>query len=330
MKKASFFIVLATIIISSLYSCGPDNTKDKLTLADASIVWWMAPGVIAQEKKIYDSNKLDLKSFDVQTGLASKNAVLSGSADVGLVASTPLAMGAFHHDNLIVLCSYVESKSLISLYTLTTDTARHPMPQAPIAVVKGTISEIYLFNYLNKYFKTETDKIIQNELNVAPPGIENALVHGDAKSATIWEPFGTIINTHNNKFKEVRDTDIYTHRIYIVTTPEVLKRKRSALEKFVKSFTDASKWIQKNPAEAKALLTSKFQPQKASIEALWDKVDFSIHGRNDYDEMKRLILKDAETATALHQTPKDDSGKNRSLNETDLKYYFDHDFKLTK
>lgn len=331
MKKITIFILIVSIVVLLLQSCktrnGSNEGMEEIILADASVVWWMAPGLIAQKDSLYKQNGLRVKSFDVQTGLASKNAVLSRSADVGLVASTPLALGAFSHENLIVLCSYVQSDHLLSLITSNhTDTAAFALPQTPVAIVKGTISEIYFYNYLSKYYPNEKDRIIKDQLNVKPPDVGNAMKSGNAKSAVIWEPFGTMIASSNSSFKQNRSPDIYTHRIYIITTPEILKRKGAAIDKFVKSFSQASELIKSNPDKAKGMLKEAFPQQEASMNALWDKVDFSV--KTDYEQMKGLIMQDAQISYELGQTPKDNSGNPRQLTSDEISYYFNHDFKI--
>lgn len=328
MKQIAYsLLLLIGLLLEGCNGCSEKKESiDEITLADASVVWWMAPGIIAQENSIYEANKLKVNSFDVQTGLASKNAVLSGSADIGLVATTPLALGGFNGDDLIILCSYIESKELISIITKKTkDTIRYSKPQPTISVVKGTISELYLYNYLDKYFPEEKDILLKNQVNVKPPDIPNTMTkNGGANSASIWEPFVTLIS-NDTTLKVNRSPDVYTHRIYIVTTPKIFKEKKSAIEKFVKSIEMACINLKESRAKAQEIIKRKFPNQEKSMNLLWDKVDFSI--KYDYEKMQELILKDAEVTSKLAQTPKDKKGYFRKLEANDIKHYFNHDFK---
>lgn len=326
-------IILVLVLQGSLSCSYQDSQKDEITLADASVVWWMAPGIIAQKKGLYEKNGLSVKSFDVQTGLASKNAVLSGSADIGLVATSPLATGAFNKENLVVLASYVDSNALLATITPNTGTVASEVnrdmfkPVPPVAIVKGTISEIYFYNYMKKYFEKD-DATSINQLNVKPPDVSNNIKNGDAKSAVIWEPFATLIASNNENVKINRSEEIYTHRIYIVTTPEVLQKKRSAVEKFVKTFQDASEFIKNNEQQAKDIIKSVFAGQEKSMNDLWGKVNFTVV--DDYDKMKSLIVEDAEILSQLGLTPKDSSGNPRKLTLEDVQYFFNHDYKLSQ
>ncbi len=331
-RRLLTFLMLVSmlIIVQACTSCNkPPNQSEQLTLADASVVWWMGPGIIAQKQNLYEKYGLAVKSFDVQTGLASKNAVLSGSADVGLVASAPLATGAFNKENLVVLCSYVESNYLLSVVTPTSDgdASAFSQPVPPVAIVKGTISEFYFYNYMTKTLHASGEVVKGiNQVNVKPPDVVNAVKSGDAKSAAIWEPFGTMIVAADSNLKANRPADIYTHRIYIVTRPEVLQKKRSAIEKFVQSFQEASNLMKTDPKTAKEIIKSTFPPQEQSMNDLWDKVDFSI--KVDYDKMKELILQDGEILFHLGLTPKDSSGNPRQLKPEDVQYLFNHGFKI--
>jgi ABC-type nitrate/sulfonate/bicarbonate transport system substrate-binding protein len=318
-KHSLLFVLCSTFLLG----CG--SKDNELTLADASVVWWMGPGTIAQKDSIYKKNGLTVKTFSMQTGLESKNAVVSGAADIGLVATTPLAMGAFQNEKFIVLCSYMVSDNLLSLLTpKTSDTVLFSKPTEPIAIVKGTISELYFYNYMDKHCKGVNINAL-NQLNVKPADVVSAVKGGSAKSAIIWEPFATMLFEQVPGLKISRDT-CYTHRMYIITTPEVLAKKRSAIEKFVKSFGQACDLLNENPTKGKEILKSTFPNNESSMNALWNKVDFSL--KFDYETMKELILKDAEITYKLEQTPKDKMGNCRQLQPSDIEHYFKHDFKL--
>ncbi|MDR2496189.1 MAG: ABC transporter substrate-binding protein [Tannerellaceae bacterium] len=325
MRKTFQYAVFIALGGSILFAC-KGKKENELTLADASVVWWMAPGSIAQQDSIYEKNGLNVTAFSLQTGLQSKNAVISGAADIGLTATTPLAMGAFNKENLIVLCSYMESNSLLSLLTSAqTNSSQFPEPERPVAIIRGTISELYFYNYLRTYYpNVRIDDAKQ--LSITQPADALNVMRGDnAKSVVIWEPFATILSEKMPNLKVCRAEDVYTHRMYIVTTPEVLDKKRVAVQKFLKSFEQACELLNTNPAKGKAILKAIFPQQESSMNMLWDKVNFSL--QFDYDAMKELILKDAQTAFELGQTPKDKLGQLRQLKEEDLQHYFNYDFK---
>jgi ABC-type nitrate/sulfonate/bicarbonate transport system substrate-binding protein len=311
-------LLLAILLVGAYYLSQRDQPD--LILADSSISWWMAPTIVAHEKMLddqdfYTMNGIKVSTFDMQTGLASKNALLSGSADLGIVASTPLASGLQAKEDLLVLCSFVDSYHLLALLT-PSDTIEPPHyspPEAPVALVEGTISQWYFLKYVRAHFR---EKGYENALKVArakPADIQNLLRNQkSAKSASIWEPYVTQIARKDPNLRINRDTTLYEHRIYLVTRPSVWKAKHKTIKLFIRSLQAASDYIRSNRELVQKRLMSKFPEQKESMESLWEKVDFSI--KFDYANMKKLIYEDAETlqlVDTLATTP--DSARLNSL-----------------
>jgi len=315
-------ILILLVGLTTLTSC--QDNSNTITLADASVVWWMAPSIVAQKDSLYSKNKLNVRSFDVQTGLASMNAVISGSADIGLVATTPLAMAAFKKENLIILGSYIESNDLLALINKKNSIdSTMQLPLEPTALVKGTISELYYYRFMQKHFPNQSLKDV-NQLNVKPPDVPNSMKTGSAKSTVIWEPFGTIIADQNSELEVNRDSDIYTMRLYIVTKPEILEKKGEAIKRFVNSIEDACQELKKNP-NARTVVLETFPTNESSMNKLWDKVNFEM--KYDYENMKNILILEAQTLYDLGYTPKDSEGNSRKLNLNDVNHYFNHSFK---
>ena len=176
-------------------SCvGQDDNE--VIFADASKVWWSAaPTVVANERDFYSQNKVSVKSFDVNSGLLSKNAVVAGNADVGLVASTPLVIGASKNEDLVILGRFVSSYSLVSLLS-TVDIKNSPCFKEDVlcnelanslvtAYVPGTISEFYLRSFLEKNNKIEIfESIKENSIKIPPPNFPTSFGKGEE-----WEDY---------------------------------------------------------------------------------------------------------------------------------------------
>jgi ABC-type nitrate/sulfonate/bicarbonate transport system substrate-binding protein len=266
-----------------------------------------------------------VRTFNVLTGLASKDAVLFGTADIGLVASTPMAMAAYHKESLIILASYIESRNLIALVAPMESNA-HPVPVSPVAVVKGTISEFYLHSYLKKYHPEINPRSV-HEIAVQPAGITGMLISKSAASAVAWEPWSTKAAQTNPGLKIYRAEDVYTQRIYIVTTHKALQKKRDEIERFVKCIDVVCQKLT-NDKNMQARLIKYFPSDSLSIKTLFPKVDFSL--KFDYENMKKLILEDGQSAFELGLSPKGLSGPTHELEAKELNYFFDHDFKYAK
>lgn len=304
--------VLLAFTFFYLNSC--INNDNELIYADASNVWWLAPTIIAKEKGFYEKNNLNIKTFDVRTGLESKNAVLSGSADVGMVAATPLAIGAYSKENVIVIASFVESDNLIAI--ISTDS----IIKEPIAVVPGTISQFYFYNYMRKHFNS-FDLDNAEYLHMGPAALTSSLTNNNAKTAVIWEPFVSNFNSKRKKYIEIRERELYTLKLFIITRPDVLKTKRKEVMKFVKSIHDACNYINSDQNDVREFLSKKFNNQKIPIN-IWETVDFNVKtGKNNCQIMRLDIFNDARLSFETKI-------KDTELQVSDLDYLFDHNFIL--
>ncbi len=304
------------LILSVIFSSC--NKDEELILADSGISWWMAPTIIAKTKikdtSFYEKNDISVKTFDMQTGLASKNALLSGSADLGIVASTPIASSIYNNEKIIVLCSFVSSNNLLALITrVEGHNESLSMPNPKVAIVPATISELYLRNYLNKIDSSLDFRKI-NIVNVKPADIPNYLAHGDANSAVIWEPFVTSIANTDSNLRIIRDSTIYQHRIYLITRPDVLKKKKDLIIRFINSLIESANYLKYSVKESQNIILNNLPNQKESMENLWYKVDFQI--KFDYENMINLIKKDADMLRKIDINLKERSSK-------DFDSYFD-------
>lgn len=335
MRSLTRFLLIFVFILILVWSCSP--FKSELIFADVNTNWWHAPTIIAtnneiikdldnnNQKNFFEKNDLRVNVFNVNSGLASKNAVLSGSADIGIVASTPLALGAYDQEKLIVLCSFVNSNSLLGIIAGANSQEKNGaiIPQPPIAIVPGTISQFYLYNYGKEYGITEELKGL-SKLDLKPPNISNAIQNGNAKSASIWEPYLSLIQENldnkNEKYTLIRKDNLYNIRLYLVTRPEILKIKKEAIKKFILAVQESCQFINENRSSVKIALEKHFGYSRNFLNQVWEQVDFEVSF--DYDQMKQLILEDANLAYQLKL------GKAKTmLDMKSLNYYFDENFR---
>ena len=330
LKSFSSLFCIAVIFLLSLHSCGFANSQ--LKFADAGKVWWTAPTIIARQdgwvdgsdSNLYTKNGLDLVAFDVNDGLTSKNAVLAGTADVGLVAATPLARGAYQKENekLVVLASYVEATNLLAIITEKETEATEPIiPKPSIAIVPGTISEFYLHRYGEETSTLDQIKTL-SKLRVKPPSVPDA-INGDkdVKSAVIWEPFvSKIKNSNSDLYEVIRDENLYTLRLFLVTRPDVIKNKKDALVKFINSINEACEYINDNSEESRKKIAAYLNHDEQELPAsLWNDVNFKIDF--DYEKMQNLILEDVRLASEV------DKEVENNISKSEIEKYFDPSFK---
>jgi ABC-type taurine transport system substrate-binding protein len=294
----------------------PENAT--LVFADASNVWWTAPTIIANIDQLYDKADVQVKAFDVMSGLDSMKAVLAGNADIGLVASTPLALAAAKGEKLIVLGKYVSSDQLLSLLSEVDILGSRCVKNGrdcdklinslTTVYVPNTISEFYLRQFLKAHnLGGEFDAIKKRSLTVLPPAVANTFGKpiGDGQhvnTAVIWEPFAQQIRD-NNKSKQNGETSlkmqapekgIYNMALYLVTTPEVWDKKKGALFKFARAVKAADRQITEKSDENRIKIEQKLGHASGWLKESWPNVEFKFD--TSRERIKYLIDTDAALA----------------------------------
>ncbi|MEK7509585.1 MAG: hypothetical protein AAB605_02630 [Patescibacteria group bacterium] len=194
-----------------------------LRFAEGSGVWWSdTQSRLARERDLYAKHNLQVVSFSVATGLESKNAVVQGNADVGIVASAPLVNSASKNEEVIVLGSYMQSSELLSL--VARERVYDRWWEQPIGYVPGTISEFYLFSYLKA--KGLEDLYLSKKLNLValtPSGIPTTFAKEDVGVAVIWEPFASQMKEAGVIAEALPNA--YTLRTYIITSKDAWEQR---------------------------------------------------------------------------------------------------------
>jgi len=288
-------LIVATTMLGA-WSC-TGSTGQKLTFANPGSDWWTsAPTIVASANKAFENARLDLSVADVSSGLASKNAVAAGTADIGLTAATPLALAASHNEPIVVIGTYLRSNLVVGV-AVPAGSPAAGIPPSPIAVVPGTISEWYLYSLLAKQ-GLESDFIDSKfaRLEVRPPDVVASVSGGSAKSAVIWEPFLTMLKRQPG-VEVRRDPSIQEVRLFLVTRPDVIASKRAELTRFIRAFDDSCRFIREHSAEAKGIVERHYGFDSEMMADAWPSVTYGLE--QNVEDMKAAIRREANIALRL-------------------------------
>lgn len=276
-----------------------ERVSHSLRFAEAKSVWWNAPLILADTRGIYDRYDLDLTLFDVSTGLASKNAVVQGNADIGMVASTPLVASALAGEDIVILGSYVFSADLLSIVSHEEDA--ESWWAESVGYVPGTISEFYMISLLRD--EDRESVYTSGEMNLVkltPPGMQPAFLRGDIRSAVIWEPFTSLIEKAAKDAEMpvvVRSiSDIYALRLYLITDRETWETKREAVLDLTRVVSESSESIEREKEAARVEIESYFDYEPGFLSEKFDRTDFSF--TVDREAIRATLEREAELARA--------------------------------
>jgi len=291
-----------------LWGCGEDT--ESVDIAEAGTVWWNAPMFVAHEFYGSEDIALNVNAFNVPTGLDSKNAVVNGNADFGVVASTPLVNAALKEEKIYVLGSYMRSDKLVGLIKPQGKNWEE-VAGGDIYYTKGTISEFYMHKYLESTQNSTVGNGL-NLINVGPPGITAALANreGDEKIAAAFgfEPFLAFANAELESPHEIDRDAGYVLQSYIITSVATYEERPDAVERFVKAFALASEAITEGKPDGSseewpAAIAAKLGIDEAAFKDLWDDVDFTF--TRDADQIEAVLMEEFRLAQRAGVVPPD-------------------------
>jgi ABC-type nitrate/sulfonate/bicarbonate transport system substrate-binding protein len=295
-------LVVVTFLCLVGMTCSPAcNRPGKLTFALPAADWWTAsPFLIDESGSFFRSQGLQLATVEVNSGLASKNAVVAGTADVGLAAATPLALAAAKGEKIVILATYLRSSSIVGLLRPRESTA-NSLPPEPVAVVPSTISESYLYQYLTRIGQQDlmAQKKLQ-QLQQRPADIPGSLRSGSAKSAVIWEPFLSL-SAEQGGYVVDRSVSDFQVSLYLITRPEVYNRHRVEIDAFLKGVEDSCRFLRENSDVARRQMERHFNFRSDFLAPTWSGVQYGLSFNRA--SMTAELTREALTAKALGSIP---------------------------
>ena len=215
----------------SLGGCGKADPGSTISFANPSPVWWNAVPLIAGRRKLYNAEAVTVQSFDVPTGVKSKDAIVDGNAIMGVCSPNAISTTADNQlQRLRILGSVMQSSSTVAIVS------RRPLEELTtlrIGYVQGAISEFYLIAYLQKAGLLDNYREKRLKLTrLTPPVLTTALNKGDVDAIVAWEPFATqgeaALRQRSEPVFVIRDDALYTQHILILardTADPVASRK---------------------------------------------------------------------------------------------------------
>ena len=236
----------------------------------------------------YRKHGLDVMSFDVPTGVKSREAVVQGSAKLGIAAANAISTATDEQlAKIKILGSITQTSATVSIIS------REPIAQldlnkATIGYVPGTISEFYLVAYLRSIGQLERYTSQSLKLIKLPPtSLITAFMEGDVTTVVPWEPFGEQIRIlAADKKLEIdifRQQELYRQQIYLISRRDAPAKVQDGIKRALK---DSCDYIEKNRKSVAKKLEDdfKFKSGFLSNSDIWKSVSFKF-----IDDMNNIM-----------------------------------------
>jgi ABC-type nitrate/sulfonate/bicarbonate transport system substrate-binding protein len=277
-KRFTVSMLSITVAASSLLgvSCASSHADSVESITFANLHLQASTLVyIAEDQKFFSDCGLavTLKEFD--TGSATTNAVLNGDADMATLSEFVMVGNVMQNDSMSIL-GVMDKTMTIQIVALKSRGISKPADLAgkKIGFGQGSSSEFYLGRYLELNglsMKSVT------AVNLAPAKLEGALAAGDVDAIVGWAPYTLQIVQHF-----VNDTIVWNAQssqpVYGLITGNTawVKTHQEAVTRFWKALAKAQDYLNRHPAESKAIIVKKLNYDPAYLETIWPSLTFSL------------------------------------------------------
>ena len=246
---------------------------EKTSLAQTPAIMAFLAAYIAEDAGIWRDQGLEVKVINLG-GVATVNAVIAGSADFALSASTALTRAAAHGQRLLALASMNDQSGQVTIIRKDIAEAAHFDPKAPLAVrarilkghivsggSTGSVADVFLKAIATVAGLGPAD-FTNPPLNAPEliPSFERHAVDGFSYSLPYAleladEGKGVIVaDGTRNELPQY----LPLAAGLLLTRPQLCSEHRSLCEKMGHSFVLATKFLLERPAESIAILKKRF------------------------------------------------------------------------
>jgi len=260
---------LAGAALLATLAGGPALAKDELKVAIGQINnWENQPATLGQDGGFFDKENLKIEAVGTAGAGETIQAVISGSADIGVGVGVAGAMRAFSKGAPV--------RVLLPSFTGTGDLYWYVKADSPIKTAKDITDKNTIAYSTNGSSSNNLVLAFAQELGVkakpvatgSPPGTLTSVMSGQIDLGWASPPFG---------MKEVKDGTIriilrgnevpslnkQTVRAVIVNA-NALKTKKDAIMRFVKAYRNSVDWMYSDP-KAVALYAQKLKVDEGLI-----------------------------------------------------------------
>lgn len=269
-KYAAYSLALAAVcavVATDAYA------EDTLKVAVGQLTTWENQmTLLGQEAGIFKKHGIVLENFGTNGAGETLQAVISGSADIGIGMGTPGAMRAFVRGAPV--------RVLAPAFTGTGDLYWYVRAESPIKSLKDTTANNTVAYSTNGSSTNSLVLGFGNELGMkakpiatgGPPATLTMIMSGQIDIGWASPPFG-LKEIEEGKIRvlargsDVTSTRNQTVRVQIVNA-DALKNRKDVIERFMKAYREAVEWMYSNPQALKMYAAKMTVPEELIAKAL--------------------------------------------------------------
>jgi NitT/TauT family transport system substrate-binding protein len=274
---ASMAITVFVVAVWAASTAFPAEAREHKPVTVAmSLTPLSAPIIVAESKRYFKKNGLDVTIKEFVGGFRTIKAVFEGKADIATSSEAVVMFNSFKRTDFAVVCTFVSSDNDVKIITRK-DTGIRTVPDLAgrrVGTVKGASAQFFLDETL---MLNGVDDARVDMVHVNPEDTPSALARGAVDAVVVWEPQAYLTGKKlGGEAVVVPHERIYTETFNAVALREYADNNPDVLEHFVRALIDAIEFIRLNPDESQRIVSARINSDDEFIKAVWKDFEFGV------------------------------------------------------
>jgi NitT/TauT family transport system substrate-binding protein len=231
---------------------------------------------VAYEMGFFTRNGLNPTLQSYASGKDALDAVISGKLQFAIAAETPFMLAILAGKRITIVCTCADADNYGKIIARKDMGIRVPadLKDKKIGVNRGTNWEFYLHVFLIINHMLDEEVLI---INVPTDRTVEALETGQVAAIVAAAPYWmTLREQLGSNALVLSEPEIYTVMANIVVSQAFEVNNPEIIKKFLQAVIEANDFIQKHPAETRAIITRTIIMDRVLLDEIWESLYFEV------------------------------------------------------
>ncbi len=294
-KTHAAVVTIIMVLLSSVFflSCTKNAEKKgmEVRLTTSKNVW-CSLSLLADAKGYYKDEGLDVDLSFTDGGRYCMDALLSNSADAGMIVETNVSYLGYQENKTIAVVANVVRSTSIAIVGRRSSGINEisDLVGKRLGLVPAMQGEIFAHRVLEKH-NVAIDSVQIQKLQ--PKAITPALDKGAIDAASTWEPFVyACTRALGDDAVVFRDPEAHKGYMHLAVRRDWAKQNPEIVNALLRALRKADEFAATNPEEAQKILSPIMNVDLEIVRAIWP--HFEIHLEFDPQEVLQAIVAEGE------------------------------------
>jgi ABC-type nitrate/sulfonate/bicarbonate transport system substrate-binding protein len=246
LRRCPSMLIVAAACTAAMI-CGPAHAADPKAMIFSGTDEHWVPLQVAKAKGLFKAEGVDAEVTVFTTGATATEAFRAGRGDFISAGDLPSA-AMWKTGNVVGLAPSSSDTEIFGIVGRKDINSPRDLRGRKVATRMGSTGEFLLYRYLASGGLAPSDV---NVIDLAPPEMVIAMVHGDIDAFAWLAPFTTrAINTGTNVKLITSARDLANNRIVLSASKSIIDRQPDLVRKVFRATHRATEFVRTNPEEA--------------------------------------------------------------------------------